>query len=81
MASGVTGSLGLNAHDLVAVEFTRVLAHAVIQAPPMEEKIALVAETKPDHVTLTIVQVNFVETAFRKQIQTVVHNIWLRYFK
>ena len=55
----MNGRCGLNAQDLVAVVFKHVLARAL--AAPMEEKIAMVAKTKLDHVTLTIAQVNFVE--------------------
>ena len=59
MDSGVNGSRGLNAHDLVAVEFKHVDAHALNPTPPTEEKIALVVKTKPDLVTLAFVQVNY----------------------
>ena len=59
MASGVNGSHGLNAHDLVAVEFKHVDARALNPAPLMEGKIASVAETRPGLATPTIAQVNY----------------------
>ena len=40
MVSGLPGNLGLNARDLVTVEFKHVLACALTRAPPMEGKIA-----------------------------------------
>jgi len=54
--SGVNGNHGPNAHDLVAVEFKHVLAHAPIPAPPMEGKTASVVETRPDLVDPTLAQ-------------------------
>lgn len=57
MGSGVNGKSGLNAHELVAVESKHVLARALDQAPPTVEKIALVAQTRLDHVVLILVQV------------------------
>ena len=58
MGDGVSGNRGLNARALVAAEFKHVLALALIPAPPMEEKIALVAEMRPDLVEPTLAQVN-----------------------
>ena len=57
MASGVSGSRGLNAHDLAAVEYKRELARAIIPAPPMEEVIASVAQTRLGLATVTSAQV------------------------
>ena len=59
MASGVSGSHGLNARDLVEVEYKHVLARALIPAQLMEEKNVSVAERRPSHVTAIIVQVYF----------------------
>ena len=42
MVGGLPGNLGLNARDLVTVEFKHVLARALTRAPPMEGKIASV---------------------------------------
>lgn len=42
MVTGLPGNLGLNARDLVTVEFKHVLARALTRAPPMEGKIASV---------------------------------------
>ena len=42
MASGVRGNLGLNARDLVAVEYKLALVCVLIRAPPTEDKIVLV---------------------------------------
>ena len=57
MVSGVSGSRGLNAHDLVAVEYKRELARVIIPAPPMEEVIASVAQTRLGLATVTSAQV------------------------
>ena len=57
MVSGVSGSGGLNAHDLVAVEYKRELARVIIPAPPMEEVIASVAQTRLGLATVTSAQV------------------------
>jgi len=61
MASGVNGSHGLNARDLVEVEYKHVLARALIPAQLMEEKNVSVAKRRPSHVTAIIVQVYFVQ--------------------
>ena len=61
MASGVSGSHGLNARDLVEVEYKHVLARALIPAQLMEEKNVSVAKRRPSHVTAIIVQVYFVK--------------------
>ena len=52
----MNGDRGRIAHDLVAAEYKLVLARA--PAPSMEEKIALVVETRPDLVEPTLVQVS-----------------------
>ena len=57
MVSGVSGSRGLNAHDLVAVEYKRELARVIIPAPPMEEVIASVVQTGLGLATVTSAQV------------------------
>ena len=61
MASGVNGNRGLNARDLVEVEYKLVLARALIPAQLMEEKNVLVAKRRPSHVTAIFVQVYFVK--------------------
>ena len=61
MVSGLPGNLGLNARDLVTVEFKHVLARALIPAQLMEEKNVSVAKRRPSHVTAIIVQVYFVK--------------------
>ena len=61
MASGVNGSRGLNARDLVEVEYKHVLARALIPAQLMEEKNVSVAKRRQSHVTAIIVQVYFVK--------------------
>ena len=57
MVSGVSGSRGLNAHDLVTVEYKRELARVIIPAPPMEEVIASVVQTGLGLATVTSAQV------------------------
>lgn len=57
MVSGVSGSRGLNAHDLVAVEYKLELARVIIPAPPMEEVIASVAQMRLGLATVTSAQV------------------------
>ena len=58
MENGVNGNRGQNAQELAVEEFRHVPARALNPAPPMVEKIAKVAETRPDLVALTHVQVN-----------------------
>ena len=57
MVSGVSGSRGLNAHDLVAVEYKHELARVIIPAPSMEAVIASVAQTRLGLATVTSAQV------------------------
>ena len=57
MVSGASGSRGLNAPDLVAVEYKRELVRVIIPAPPMEEVIASVAQTRLGLATVTSAQV------------------------
>lgn len=56
MDSGASGNSGLNAPELVVVEFKHVLARAQDPAPPTVEKIVSVAEMRLDHVALTLAQ-------------------------
>ena len=57
MDSGASGNSGLNAQELVEVEFKRVLAHAQDPAPQTVEKIVPGAEMRQGHVVLTLAQV------------------------
>lgn len=57
MDSGAGGNSGLNARELVVVEFKHVLAPAQDPAPSTVEKIVPVAEMRQDHVVLTLAQV------------------------
>lgn len=56
MDSGASGNSGLNAQELVVVEFKHVLARAQDPAPPTVEKIVSGAEMRQGHVVLTLAQ-------------------------
>lgn len=57
MDSGASGNSGLNAQELVAVEFKHVPARAQDPAPPTVEKIVSGAEMRQGHVVPTLAQV------------------------
>lgn len=64
MDSGASGNSGLNAQELVVVEFKHVLARAQDPVPPTVEKIVSGAEMRQGHVVLTLAQVKWNNNTF-----------------